>query len=397
MPDFADRWGFDQDKFWLRGERKKDAIEFDEDLGAWHVYDYREAAQILMDSEAFTPNGTKLFEVDDETRIYFEGDLAQMEGPEHLHLRKQVIRVFNPKFMDNLEAKIHSLADEHIARLAGRDQFDLLGDFIDDLAGTVFTELLGIPSGQRMVFDLVNQDMNHEIQMTGADKEEGAAYFEKVTKPLQPLRDMLSEQIDEHRENPRDDLITLLTEVTKIDGSRMTQDQIINFIIGIIGAGHLATPLLIGNTMLCLDSFPEQEKRVRADRSLVPAMIDETMRFLTPGNATYRVSNMAAEVGGFKIPKDQLLRVELGSANRDPRQFANPDTYDVTRNPNPHLGFGHGAHYCLGQQMIRVETRIVFDLLMDRFPVLRVAPDAQPAFFRSPDFTGVNSIAVCTS
>jgi cytochrome P450 len=239
--------------------------------------------------------------------------------------------------------------------------------------------------------------MNHEVQMTGADKEDSAAYFAKVTKPLQPLRDMLDEQIAEHRKYPRDDLITLLTQVTKIDGNPMTQGQIINFIIGIIGAGHLATPLLIGNTMLCLDSFPKEWERVRADRSLVSPMIEETMRFLTPGNATYRVSNVDTEVAGWKIPKDQLLRVELGSANRDPRQFADPGTYDVNRNPNPHLGFGHGVHYCLGQQMIRVETRIVFDLLMDRFPVLRVAPDVQPVFFLSPDFTGVNSVTVRTS
>jgi cytochrome P450 len=397
MSDFADRWGFGPDKFWLRGERKKEAIEFNEELGAWQVFDYPEAAEILQDTEAFTPNGTALFEVDEATKIYFEGDLAQMDGPEHVHMRKQVISIFNPRFMEHLESQIHSLAGEAIAKVAGRDEFDLLGDFIDDLAGIVFTKLLGIPSGQREVFDLVNQDMNHEVQMTGPEMGEGAEYFAELTAPLQPLRDMLGEQIDEHRKNPGDDLISLLTQVTKIDDSLMTRDQIINFIIGIIGAGHLSTPLLIGNTMLCLDSFPDQADRVRADHSLTTSMIDETMRFLTPGNATYRVSLKDAEVGGKKIPKDQLLRVELGSANRDPGQFPDADSYDVGRHPNPHLGFGRGAHYCLGQQLIRVETQIVFDLLMDHYPVLRVAPGAQPEFFRSPDFTGVSGLVVRTS
>jgi len=397
MPEFADRWGFGPDKFWLRGERPKETIEFEESLGVWRVYDHLEVSEILMDTEAYTPDGTRLFEVDEETRKYFEGDLAQMDGPEHVHLRKQVVRVFNPRFMEHLEHRMIELANELIAKLAGREQFDLLKDFINDLAGTVFTELLGIPNGLRWVFDLVNQDMNHEVQMTGAEMGEGQAYFQELTSNLAPLRDMLGEQIDEHKHHPGDDLISLLSQVTKLDGSHMTKDQIINFIIGIIGAGHLATPMLIGNTMICLDSFPDQAKRVRADRSLVPVLLDETMRFLTPGNASYRVTKVDVEVAGKRISKDSMLRLELGSANRDPRAFADPDTFDAGRNPNPHLGFGRGAHHCIGAQLIRIETGIVFNLLMDHFPVLRVDPEVLPTYYRSPDFTGPESVMVFTS
>jgi hypothetical protein len=92
-----------------------------------------------------------------------------------------------------------------------------------------------------------------------------------------------------------------------------------------------------------------------------------------------------------------MIRVQLGAANRDPRAFADPDVFDASRSPNPHLGFGRGAHYCIGAQMIRVETRILFEVLLDRFPVLRVDPDSPPVFFNSPDFTGVKSIGVRTS
>lgn len=395
MLDFADRWGFGPDKFWLRGERPKEVIEFDEELGVWHLYGHPEASDVLANTEAYTPDGTKLFEVDEETASYFDGDLAQMNGPGHLHLRKQVIRVFNPKFMDDLEVRILKLADELIDRLGVRDRFDLLKDFVDDLAGIVFSELLGIPADDRTMFRLVDTNMDQPAMMTTSEGE-GEEYFQKLTVPLQPLRDMLGVHVDERAKYPREDLISLLTQVRKIDGSPMTRNQIINFIIGILGAGHLATPLLIGNTMLCLDSFPDEAQRVRADRSLVPTLLDETMRFLSPGNATYRATLMETEVAGKTIPKDQMIRVELGSANRDPRAFTNPDIFDASRTPNPHLGFGRGAHYCIGAQMIRVETRIVFDVLMDRFPVLRVDPDLSPTFFQSPDFTGVKSVPVRT-
>src|SRR5262249_55887954 len=217
--------------------------------GVWRLYGHPEAAAVLSDTEGFSPDGTKLFEVDEETAKYFDGDLAQMNGPEHVHLRKQVGRVFNPRFMEHLESRILKLATELLNGLAGRDRFNLLGDFVDDLAGIVFSELLGIPSDDRTMFRLVDQNMAQVAMMTTNDGD-GQEYFQKLAVPLQPLRDMLGAHIDERAKRPQEDLISLLNEVRKLDGSPLTRDQVINFVIGILGAGHLATPLLIGNTML---------------------------------------------------------------------------------------------------------------------------------------------------
>jgi hypothetical protein len=395
MLDFADRWGFSSERTWLRGERPKEIIEYVDSLGVWLLQGHPEASEVLSDTENFSPDGTTIFEVDEETAKFFDGDLAQMNGPEHVHIRKQVGRVFNPRFMDHLEVQVLKLSDELIGRLDGRDRFNLLSDLVDDIAGIVFSELLGIPSDDRTMFRLVDQNMDQTALMSTNDG--GQEYFDKLTVPLKPLRDMLGAHVDERAKYPRDDLISLLSQIRKLDGTGMTRDQIINFIIGILGAGHLATPLLIGNTMVCLDSFPEQAARVRADRSLIPTLLDETMRYLTPGSSTYRATLADVEVADVKIPKNQMIRVQLGAANRDPRAFADPDVFDASRSPNPHLGFGRGAHYCIGAQMIRVETRILFEVLLDRFPVLRVDPDSPPVFFNSPDFTGVKSIGVRTS
>lgn len=396
MTDFADRWGFGPDRFWLRGERPKELVELDENLGCWVVYGYPEVVEILQRPEEFSTDSSSLFNVDEEMARYIYGDLTQMTGAEHANLRRQVASAFEEKAMEHLESRIRQLAVELLAKLAGQRRFDLLADFVDDLSGIVFTELLGIPAEDRALFNLVNQNMDTEAQLTAGDAGQGEDYFENLLTPLKPLRDMLGAHIDERVKRPRGDLLSLVAGVRKLDGDLMSRDQTINFVIGILGAGHLATPLLIGNTMLCLESYPEQAARVRADRSLVPTLLDETMRFLTPANATFRATTVDAEVAGWKFPKDQLVRLTFPTANRDPRQFTDPDSFDASRSPNPHLGFGHGDHYCLGRQMIRVETGIVFNLLLDRYPRLRVDPDTPPVFFASPDFTGVKSVTVRT-
>lgn len=397
MTDFADRWGFGPDRFWLRGERPKELVDFDENLGCWVVYGYPEVIEVLTRPEEFSTDSSSLFDIDEEMARYIYGDLTQMTGAEHAHLRAQVAAAFEEKAMERLESRIRELAVELLDRLAGKDRFDLLGDFVDDLSGIVFTELLGIPAGDRALFNLVNQNMDAEAQMTAGDAGQSEDYFENLTTPLQPLRDMLGAHIDERVARPRADLLSLVAGIRSLDGNPLSRDHTINMVIGILGAGHIATPLLIGNTMLCLESFPEQAARVRADRSLVPTMLDETMRFLTPANATFRATMADVELAGRTIPKGQLVRVTFPTANRDPRQFADPDTYDVARDPNPHLGFSYGDHYCLGRQMIRVETGIVFNLLLDRYPELRVDPDTPPVFFASPDFTGIKSVTVRTN
>jgi cytochrome P450 len=390
MNDFADRWGIAEDKWWMRGEQPKEPVEWSEEFQRWHVYGYAEVNEALSNNEGYSADSGRLFGLDEETLKFFDGDLAQMTGPEHANIRRQVSHAFSPRFIEHLESRVEELANEYADKLKDLGRFNLLSDFVDSVAGIVFSELLGIPAEDRTMFKLVDQNMDQQAQMTLVDQgEEG--YFEKLTKPLQPLREMLGVHIDDRTANPKDDLISLLSKVTRLDGSRMTRDQIINFIIGILGAGHLATPLLIGNTMLCLESFPEQAAKVKADRSLVPSMLEESMRFMTPGAASYRATIADVELGGKKIPKDQLIRVYLGAANRDPLQFPDPDTFDVTRSPNAHLGFGRGSHYCVGGQMVRVETRIVYNVLMDRFPKLRVDPHIPPLFFNSPDFTGVRS------
>ena len=393
MDEFADRWGYSPDRFWLRGKRPDEPVEFEEELGRWNVYGYPEMVEIMGDPESYGVNATRLFELDENTRKYVDGDISQYTGLEHLNARKQVSRWFTPKALGDLETRIHKVADELLTDLADCKRFDVLDDFVEEISGIVFSELLGTPVEERAMLKIKDEPMNYEVEMANGEDGDGG-YFEGLVAPLAPLRDFIGRAADAAVKQPKDDLLSLMSQFRKVDGSPLSRDEIINFGISILGAGRLATPMLVGSALMCLESFPEQAELVRADRSLVGSMLEETMRFVSPGNQSARATNREVVIGGKTIPPDQLVMLWIGPANRDPRAFTDPDNFDVTRNPNPHLGFGKGSYYCMGAQMVRMETRIMFNLLMDRFPNLRIDPETLPVHFASPEFTGPSTVMV---
>lgn len=398
MTNFADRWGLNPEHFWLRGKQPEQIIKHDENLGLWHVYGYQETVQILSDPVTFSSDSSYLLPDAGDKSEYAEGDLLQMAEPEHGNLRKQVGHVFSPKAVADLESRISKLANELLDGLTGQDQIDLVGDFADPLSGTLFCELLGIPTDDRELFKLIQQSIDSPVQLSTLDQDgEQESYLEAQLAHLQPLRDRLKEHIIECRKQPREDLLSLLTQLEKVDGSRLNDNEALNFAIIMLGAGHLTSTVLIGNTALLLDEFPNQAAQVRENRSLVPTVIDESLRFLTPAAATYRATTTEVDIAGQRVPKDQMLQVWFAAANRDERQFANPEVFDPARDPNPHLGFGRGIHYCIGAHMARMEGRIVFNILLDRFPALRTDPDKPPTFYGAPDFVGLHTLPVYTS
>jgi len=362
-------------------------------MGVWHVYGYPETADILGDAITFSSDSSYLLPDAGDKSEYAEGDLLRMAEPEHTNLRKQVGRVFSPAAVAQLESRITELATKILDELAGEERIDLVTEFADPMSGILFCEILGIPTDDRELFKLIQQSIDSPVPMSTLETEEGAqSYLEAQLAHLQPLRDRLGEHVAERRAHPRDDLLGLLTELRKIDGTGLSDNEVMNFAIIMLGAGHLTSTVLIGNTALLLDEFPDQARRVRADRSLVPKVIEESLRFLTPASATYRATTVDTEIGGSFVPKDQMLQIWYSAANRDRRVFERPHEFDPSRDPNPHFGFGRGIHYCLGAHMARLEGRIVFNLLLDRLPVMRTDPDTPPSFFGAPDFIGLHSL-----
>lgn len=390
MTTLADTWGINEAQFWLRGIRPDEPVQYDEKSGIWNVYGYPEIVQVLSDHATFS-SATQRLVPDMAPQVLSEGNLVQMDPPEHNKLRKLVSHAFTPKVVADLEPRIAELTHELLDVVT--DRTELVADLAYPLPVTVIAELLGVPSSDR---DLFKQWVDAMFDTSSGFSlkertEEQEDYIARAMEQVQHLRDYLLEHVQERRQQPRQDLLTKLVEA-EVDGERLTDDQVVNFAMVLLIAGHITTTMLLGNTVLCLDAHPDQLAAVRADRSLVPQAIEESLRFLSPFATVSRATWKESEVGGRVIPADQLLLVWVAAGNRDPRQFQNPDIFDITRKPNPHIAFGRGIHFCLGAPLARLEGRVALNILLDRFPNLRTDPGAPPKFMPTPTMTGVREL-----
>lgn len=390
MTTLADNWGIHEQQFWLRGRQPDQPVQFAPELGMWNVYGYPEALQILSDPATFSSDTTRLLpDVDVPT----EGSLVQMDPPEHRKLRALVSHAFTPKVVADLEPRIAGLTGELLDAVAGQDRMELVADLAYPLPVIVIAELLGVPSSDRHLFkQWVDKLLQNTVQFSLVDRsEEQERALADALEQSKHLTDYLGEHAAERARRPREDLLTRLVEA-EVDGERLSPAGVANFANILLLAGHITTTMLLGNTVLCLNANPEQFVRVRADRSTLPAAIEESLRFLSPFAVLGRATLREVELGGARIPADQLLMVWVAAANRDARQFSDPDTFDPTRDPNPHLAFGRGIHFCLGAPLARLEGRIALNILLDRFPELRTDPQQPPEFIPSPNMTGVRRL-----
>ncbi|MVO86202.1 cytochrome P450 [Streptomyces sp. p1417] len=395
MNAITDLWNVHPRHTWLRGERPSEPVEFDKETGMWHVYGYPEAVTVLGDPATYSSDVARRF-VPGSDQWDFDGNLTQLDPPEHKKLRALVSRAFTPKMVADLEPSIAKVTDELIDELES-DEFDLVDALAYPLPMIVIADLLGTPREDRDLIKKWADDSLAErgqIKTTDEDGEQ-ARSIASQSDDQRKMNDYLLEHVIDRRRNPKNDLLTRLVQA-EVDGDRLTDNQVVNFTSLLFFAGHVTTTMLLGNTLLCLDAYPEQMARVRADRGLVPAAIEESLRCLSPLASAYRATDADVELGGTRIPKDQMVEVWLSAANRDPRRFPDPDTFDITRNPNPHLGFSQGVHFCLGAPLARLEGRVALNILLDRFTEVRVDHERTPRFLTSPDFTGVWTLPLRT-
>ncbi|WP_221351122.1 cytochrome P450 [Streptomyces beigongshangae] len=388
MNAITDLWNVHPRHEWLRGERPGRPVEFDDETGMWHVYGYPEAVTVLGDPATYSSDVARRF-VPGAEQWDFDGNLTQLDPPEHKNLRTLVSRAFTPKTVADLESTIAEVTEGLVDEL-DTDEFDLVDAIAYPLPMIVIADLLGTPREDR---DLIKQWADDSLAERGQikTKDEDGEQTRSIASQRDDQRkmnDYLLEHVTDRRRNPKDDLLSNLVQA-EVDGERLTDNQVVNFASLLFFAGHITTTMLLGNTLLCLDAYPEQLARVREDRTLVPPAIEESLRYLSPLASAYRATNADVELGGTHIPKDQMIEVWLAAANRDPRRFTDPDTFDLSRTSNQHLGFSHGIHFCLGGPLARLEGRVALNILLDRFTELRVDHDRAPEFLTSPDFTGV--------
>ncbi|SDR19090.1 cytochrome P450 [Thermostaphylospora chromogena] len=396
MVGVVERYDIPEQHFWLREPWPGRPVEYDAGTGTWGVYGYPEAQEILADPARFSSTTMRLVPkglMPSGEEFSMEGFLTQIDPPEHGKLRKLVSSAFTRRVVADLEPRITALAHELLDAARGRGRMELVADLAYPLPVIVIAELLGVPGDDRPLFKrwadaLFQRDARISL---GKSAKEQPVDLRDTWRAWKEMSGYLADHAAERRRRPRADLLTRLVEAD-VDGERLPDAQVVNFAIILLLAGHITTTMLLGNTVLCLDAFPEQQEKVRADRALVPAAIEESLRLLTPFAALGRATTREVEIGGVTIPPDQLLMVWIAAANRDPRQFPDADVFDPGRDPNPHLAFGRGIHFCLGAPLARLEGRVALNILLDRFNPLRTDPEDRVEFMPTPTMTGVRRL-----
>jgi cytochrome P450 len=329
--------------------------------GPWMIFDYEGVKRVLVDHEAFSSR-------------YGPEWLIFLDPPRHTKLRALISRAFSPRVVANLEPRIRELSRQLLDPAIERGGMDLAADFAVPLPLLVIGAMLGIPAADRPRFTRWNDailDMSYTILDRGEAARAATAEFAEVTAEM---RTYLADLLAARRARPADDLLTRLVEA-EVDGERLTREEILGFFQLLLLAGQETTTNLINNAILCFVENPDQLARLRAAPDLLPSAIEEVLRYRAPLQWIGRVTWRDVELHGRLIPAGKLILTMIGSANRDPRQFPGADQFDITRDPNPHLAFGHGLHFCLGAPLARLEARIALADLLERLMDFRPASD----------------------
>jgi cytochrome P450 len=307
--------------------------------------------------------------------------ILEMEPPDHTRLRRLISTAFARGHVERLRPWVEELAgrlvDGLVERSGGTEPVDVLSGMAEQLPVDVIAELLGVPDADRPLLRPWSNAIvkMYEYGRTAAVEE---AAEQTAAEFVAYLRDLAADR----RAHPGDDLLSHLVQVRDTEGDRLTEDELVTTCILLLNAGHEATVNVSGNGLLALLSHPDQLARLRADRSLLPTAIEELMRFDSPLQLFERTATEDVGIGGITVEKGRKIAALLGSANRDPAVFAEPDALDVGRADNPHISFGAGVHFCIGAPLARVELQASFGALLDRTSSLELGGEPQ----RRPEF-----------
>jgi cytochrome P450 len=309
-----------------------------------------------------------------------------MDPPDHTRIRKLANKAFTRSRIERLRGHIEDLVRELLDAAQEKGRFDLIHDFAEPLPAIVIAELLGVPTSDHRQFREWSSALIASLgTQDAALREAGVAGMESI---LGYLRDIIAER----RAAPRDDLISALITAQE-EKDALSDLELLATSNLLLLAGHETTTNLIGNGMLALLREREEWGRLCADPSLAPSAVEELLRFDGPVQATVRVAHDDVELGGHVIPNGALVLVNIGAANHDPAMFEDPSRLDITRDPNPHLGFGFATHYCMGAPLARLEGALAFEALSQRMPALELLTE-RPEYRANPVLRGLRELEV---
>jgi pimeloyl-[acyl-carrier protein] synthase len=363
----------------------------------WVLTRYHDISDALRDTQRFSNAGrfarlldqlpTGMNDILRPLREHYSSGILQCDPPDHARIRGLVSRAFTPKAVREAEPQIEALIADLIQQGLDAGQFDLVADFAKPLPAMVISDMLGVPPSDRARFMPLGDDL------TGLQAAGGAAATaaQRAADAVLGLEEYFRSLYHERRREPRDDLLSAL--VAAHDGEdRLSENELVNTCVTILVAGHETTRNLIGNAAVTFSRHEAAWRDLETDPAALAKAVDEILRYESPIQRGWRRIAADTEFHGQAMKEDDLLFLMLGSANRDPRRFAQPDELDLQREDNPHLAFARGPHFCLGAPLARLEARIALAGLRRTFK--RLQPLREPEWNPSIHMRGVSSFDV---
>jgi cytochrome P450 len=359
---------------WYAQMRSESPVLYHADLKCWMVFRYEDVKRVSSDWQVFSSKIPHPPEQTDLTQ-----SLIHTDPPKHQSLRSLVAKVFTARRVEELAPRITQITHELINKVSGQASFDFIHDLATPLPIIVIAEILGVPVEDRADFKRWSDEIASSLEPDPESIKAMADYFRRL--------------LEQRRHNPSEDLISNLIAAHE-SGDTLTAQELVDFCMLLLLAGNETTINLLGNALLCFNEYPEVWERLKQQPKLLPLAIEEVLRYRSPIQGMDRFTTVETQLGGQTIPAGQMVLAWIGSANRDETQFDRPDDFVIDRDPNPHLSFGNGIHFCLGAPLARLEGKIALSAVLERLPNLRVDPNVTVEFLPSVGFHGVKSLPV---
>jgi cytochrome P450 len=360
--------------------RSEAPVYWSEAMGAWLLTRYSDAEAALRDPRLIS--GTRISAAVKQLPDAVQPEMQTLQNhistwmgfidpPDHTRLRALVSNAFTPRMIRDLRPQIQAIVNDLLDRVQEAGEMDVIADFAFPLPAIVIAEMLGLPPEDR---DQFKQWSNDVMAFLGTGRPQ-VDVARRAQQGVYALKGYLRSIFNQRRQSPQDDLISALLIVEQ-EGDRLSEEEMFGMCVFLLVAGHETTLALIGNGLLALLRNPDRKRTLQDDPALIETAVEEFLRYDSPIQHQTRVAGEDFELEGRQIRQGQRVLPMLGAANRDPAQFDDPDRLDIRRQPNPHLAFGYGIHFCLGAPLARLEGQIAIGAILRRMPALQLTTES---------------------
>jgi len=362
----------------------------------WSIVSHAECSSIAKDPRLSAKRAQQLLALLPISRQAEFSELARMlslwmifmDPPEHTRLRKLLNKGFSPAAIEGLRPQVEAVVDQMLAPLKRGSEVELMREFANAMPVRIISELLGVPQEMNDTFI----SWSRAIAVFRGSPDRTVEQARAAQDALIALTDFFRKTVAERRRNKGNDLISLLIDIEE-EGEVLTEEELYAQCIALLFAGHETTRNLIGNGMYTLLQHPQETAELRENPEIIRSAVEEILRFESPVQFTARVLKEDIEVCGQRIPKKWSILCMLGAANRDPKQFKDPNRLNLKRLNNQHLAFSAGPHFCIGSQLARLEGQIAILNLLQRFPQMKLT-GPRPEWASTFGFRGLKSLPV---